>query len=216
MYFIGGEAPVPSTCITQAITNNVSVSSSTELRTWSTPQKLLTGKTNPAPAVLWSSDNKTSQILLAMESNDIYVADKYTAKYNSGFVANLVNDTEDPFLWRDKRGHWHFLNHDLVDHDFNSGARGPQVGSHLFARSWEGPWALSETIAFNTTVQYTDGTSEVLSRRERPKLYFSDDGLVTPLYLNTGVANHAYPTGSFTLIQPIGTASKEYEGGVGF
>jgi hypothetical protein len=64
----------------------------------------------------------------------------------------------------------------------------PNVGRHAYARSWQGPWIFNtETVAFNTTAKFTDGSSIDYYRRERPQLYFSDDGEMTPLYLTNGV-----------------------------
>jgi hypothetical protein len=109
--------------------------------------------------------------------------------------------------------------HWMVDIVTGSDARGPRVGSHLFARNWEGPWIFgNNTPAYNTTVEFTDGLTETYYRRERPKLYFSDDGEMTPLYLVNGVVsveNKAYGA-SYTLIQPLGSAWETYEKGLGF
>ena len=214
IYFIGEDVTVPSTCIAESFTNVISVSSSTNLRQWTEPQQVVV-QTNPAPWPLWSDANHTSAMLLGVESNNIYYAGNYTAIYNLAVKPNLKNNTEDPFLWRDKRGHWHFLNHDLIDHD-ETGARGPHVGSHAFARDWEGPWTFSQTIAYTTKVTFTDGTTLDYYRRERPKLYFSNDGNMTPLYLLNGVSERDNSAASYTLIQPIGTLWKAYEKGLGF
>ena len=70
--------------------------------------------------------------------------------------------------------------------------------------------------AFNSTVTFTDGSVETFNRRERPKLFFSDDGELTPLYLTTGVQALGTATTSYTLIQPVGTAWQEYEKDLGF
>jgi hypothetical protein len=85
---------------------------------------------------------------------------------------------------------------------------GPKVGRHAFARNASatpGAWTLNEaTLAYNTTVVYTDGAVSVLYRRERPQLLFSDDGTMTPLYLVNGVQEAGQST-SYTLITPLGT-----------
>lgn len=214
IYFIGKDVSVSTTsCVTQSFNNVISVSSSPDLKTWATPQVLIS-KTNPAPWPLWSATNQTSAMLLGIETNNIYYAPTYSSTYTLEVTPNNVNKTEDPFLWRDKRGHWHIINHDLIDY-YQYNRRYPRVGSHAFARNWEGPWTLSNTIAYTTEVQFTDGSTTNYGRRERPKLYFSDDGNMTPLYLVNGVIE-MNAKGSYTLIQPLGTDWKNYEKQLGF
>lgn len=48
-------------------------------------------------------------------------------------------------------------------------------------------------------------------RRERPKLFFSEDGEMTPLYLVNGVQEFGSKA-SYTLIQPIRRKWRENEG----
>ncbi|PLB45110.1 hypothetical protein P170DRAFT_479637 [Aspergillus steynii IBT 23096] len=72
----------------------------------------------------------------------------------------------------------------------------------MFARNLTGPWHFTLHEAFNSSVAYTDGTVELYKRRERPKLYFSDDGLLAPLYLITGVQEMNATGPSFNHVQP--------------
>ena len=59
---------------------------------------------------------------------------------------------EDPSMWIDKRGHFHFLMHYIPDQVL--------VARHAFARDYTGPWAMHETtVPYNSTVQFTDGGS---------------------------------------------------------
>jgi hypothetical protein len=103
----------------------------------------------------------------------------------------------------------------MIDLDEFNGRRYPRVGGHAFIRNWEGPWTYSTTVAYNTSVEFTDGTTLDYFRRERPKLYFSDDGEMTPLYLVNGVIEFN-KTSSYTLIQPLGNGYKDYERKLGF
>src|SRR3954462_2236672 len=105
--------------------------------------------------------------------------------------------SEDPFLWRDKRGHWHLLVHWMIDIT-ERGEKFPRVGGHLFARELTGNWTFKLQEVYNTTVTFIDGTSVDYYRRERPKLFFSDDGEMTPLYLVNGVQEFN-SSGSYTL-----------------
>ena len=120
--------------------------------------------------------------------------------------ALFPESNEDPFVWRDRRGHWHMLLHSL-EADGGFGA-GPKVGRHAFARRWEGPWTfVNETLAFDTTVRYEDGRVVRFYRRERPQLFFSDDGLMRPLYLTTGVQEQGSAM-SYSVVVPVGDEPK--------
>merc|ERR1712070_880212 len=94
--------------------------------------------------------------------------------------------SEDPFIWQDERGHWHILFH---------GAGSPQhpVGGHAFSRHLAGPWTLSATAPYSQTVQFADGHSKKMYRRERPQLLLSATG--QPRYFSSGVMDvdpHTY------------------------
>jgi hypothetical protein len=117
---------------------------------------------------------------------------------------------EDPFVWRDKRGNFHMLLHSLEpDGGFGSG---PQVGRHAWARNYTGPWTFgNQTLAFSTEVEYDDGTTINFYRRERPELYFSDDGKMTPLLLTTGVQPQNNPM-SYSIVVPLGEAGAKAQG----
>ncbi|KAL7930142.1 hypothetical protein V8C35DRAFT_313667 [Trichoderma chlorosporum] len=120
------------------------------------------------------------------------------------------NPNEDPFVWRDKRGNFHLLMHSL-ESDGGFGW-GPQVGRHAYAANYTGPWTFgNRTLAFSTYVQWDDGTFIQYNRRERPELYFSNDGQMTPLFLNTGVQEQNSGQ-SYSLIVPIGDAGVQAQG----
>ncbi|KAI1780743.1 hypothetical protein F4818DRAFT_396695 [Hypoxylon cercidicola] len=215
MYTIGIETETPDTCRSYKWANNVSVSSAPDVRgPWAPPECLLDG-TNPTPWPLWSENNPTSEIVLGVEDNVFYHADSFDGSYNHiksmPWNTSDYSDhwTEDPFLWRDKRGNWHILCHWMIDiterHE-----KYPRVGGHLFSRSLAGNWTFKLQAVYNTTVHFTDGGRTDYYRRERPRLYFSDDGKLTPLYLINGVQEFNSST-SYTLIQPIGDGAKLYE-----
>lgn len=235
LYTIGVDAPDYDRCRSFSYTtwpNNISVSSADDIRgPWSEFQMILDSDrpngihaTNPSPYPLWTPDNQTSEMALLIKDYDIFTADRWDATYKQIYTAEWNSTegydnplwTEDPFIWRDKRGNWHSLNHwmiDLVEYD---GRRYPRAGSHLFSRSLTGPWHNPQQEAFNSTINYTDGTVVQLNRRERPKLFFSDDGEMTPLYLVTGVTPLNETRKSSTFIQPIGTKWKDFESDLGF
>lgn len=117
------------------------------------------------------------------------------------------NGNEDPHVYQDKRGNWHLLMHSLEAGGGFGG--GPKVGRHAFSRDFMTvPWTFNNnTLAYNTTVNFNDGSQINFYRRERPQLFFSDDGLMTPLYLTTGVQENGQ-SNSYTMIVPLSTAAE--------
>ncbi|KFA79100.1 hypothetical protein S40288_07032 [Stachybotrys chartarum IBT 40288] len=235
MYAIGVDAPPLDRCQSISYTrwpNNISVASADDIRgPWSDFRLVVDSDrpngihaTNPSPFPLWTPSNPTREIALLIKDYDIFHADSFDSTYEHIFSApwNTTEAgtntlwTEDPFVWRDKRGHWHSINHWMIDYVEFDGRRYPRVGSHLYSRNLTGPWQFKLQEAFNSTVNYTDGTTVQFNRRERPKLFFSDDGEMTPLYLVTGVTPLNETRKSSTFIQPIGTKWREFEESLGF
>ncbi|KAJ4375130.1 hypothetical protein N0V83_002214 [Neocucurbitaria cava] len=205
--------------------NNISVAAAPEITGPWTRFHVAVNGTNPAPWPLLSTASK--KIALAAEDFKIYTADRWDSnEYQLVHAAPPWNTsdyaptwTEDPFLWRDKRGNWHALAHWMIDivESKNRTKKYPRVGTHMFARSLEGPWKFTQQEAFSSVVAFTDGSVETFNRRERPKLFFSDDdGEVTPLYLVTGVQPLGTSSLSYTLIQPIGQAWRKFEEELGW
>ncbi|CEL00422.1 hypothetical protein ASPCAL00024 [Aspergillus calidoustus] len=230
LYATGVDAPPAERCRSISYTqwpNNISVSSAESIRGPWTPWKLILASTephstNPAPWPLWSPRDRSHKIALGVEDVAIFTADRWDGEYEQVYTPTWNTSewsstwTEDPFLWRDKRGNWHALVHwmiDLVEHD---GQKFPRVGAHVFARELTGPWHFKQQEAFNSTVYFEDGTVQTLKRRERAKIFFSDDGEMTPLYLINGVQEMDQGSLSSTFIQPIGKKWREYERRLGF
>jgi hypothetical protein len=101
---------------------------------------------------------------------------------------------EDPFLWRDARGHWHVLSHTYT----REGA-GPRnsISGHLFSRDLRA-WQVSPTEPYGNAVTYADGGGAAaatkpqrFSTMERPKLVF-DGATGEPTHLVNGVSG-VYP-----------------------
>lgn len=78
---------------------------------------------------------------------------------------------EDPFLWVDKRGNWHILNHAYnfseVDHCASS-----TVSAHTFSRDGK-VWQTLGLEPYGHTIAHDDGTSTTYSTLERPYLVSS-------------------------------------------
>merc|ERR1712194_922086 len=112
---------------------------------------------------------------------------------------------EDPSMWIDKRGNFHFLMHYIPD--------GVNVARHAFARSYTGPWLIHETsIPYNTTVRFSDNSVETFEKRERPHIVFDEH--MNPAWLVTGVVlgdgQQGYQGKSFTLIQEVNINDATY------
>ncbi|EED14225.1 conserved hypothetical protein [Talaromyces stipitatus ATCC 10500] len=220
---------------TYAGDSGISAWSSTDLRNWTSHGQVMPGNangtwdsdtTNPSPFPLWSANDHTDQMLMAyrgciwncangLEHIGIAVASNFTGPYTRAHGQPIITEnTEDPFLWRDKRGNFHMLVHSL---DSGDGlGHGPNVGYHAYARNWDGEWTYNNnTLAYSTYVSFTDGTATNYSRRERPQLFFSEDGNQTPLFIANGVQEVDSPQ-SYTIVQPIGDGAKEYIKSLGF
>jgi hypothetical protein len=109
---------------------------------------------------------------------------------------------EDPSLWLDRRGNFHFLMHYIPDSQ--------RVARHAFARSFTGPWSMhTSSIPYNSTVAFSDGTVVSYEKRERPHIVWGAAG--NPQFLVTGVVipqgQHGYSGRSFTLVQPFRAAA---------
>ncbi|CRG88688.1 Reelin [Talaromyces islandicus] len=139
----------------------------------------------------------------ALEQIGVASAPSFTGPYTRLPGPVFPENTEDPHIWRDKRGNWHMLVHSL-EAGGGFGA-GPKVGRHAYAREWDGEWTFNNsTLAYSTHVEFTDGSAIDFSRRERPQILFSEDGLMRPLFLSNGV-QEANSSLSYTIVQPIGS-----------
>lgn len=234
MYNIGCPLNVPSTCQDVNFTcgpgnrlngeSGISVWSSEDLRQWSGQGQAFPGlnsrawdadTTNPGPLHVRSGPLEETILSFrgcpyncnGTELISIATAEEYSGPYTPIHSKRPIfsQPSEDPFMWVDKRGNFHILVHSLLP-DAGFGA-GPNVGRHAYSRSWDGPWTFNmKTVAFNTTVDFDDGSSIDYLRRERPNLFFSEDGDMRPLFLSTGVQEKKNPA-SYSLIQPIGDGS---------
>lgn len=116
-------------------------------------------------------------------------------------ITSCTKCQEDPFIWTDKRGHWHILYHRMFDPPGPNPIPSPGwTGGHSFSK--DGMHWSPIFRAYNTTVLFEDGGSVEMLRRERPKLIFGPDG-VTPTHLSNGVVD---PDGTtHTMVVPLNT-----------
>ena len=231
MFHIGCPYQAPTSCSAPTFScdpgnnNNgesgITLRTSPDLRNWTSRGIVLgaTGSsawdvdtTNPSAVVM-----EDGSVLLAYrgcafnclsdELLSLAAAQSWRGPYTRLTGAPIIpNPAEDPHVWRDARGNWHLLMHSLEPG--GGFGDGPKVGRHAFSRGLVGaPWIFNNaTLAYNTKVPFTDGSTVDFFRRERPQLFFSDDGAMTPLFLTTGVQQKGSGQ-SFTLIQPLATAA---------
>lgn len=91
---------------------------------------------------------------------------------------------EDPFMWVDKRGSWHIVNH-AYDVLQKESCGSSTVSAHIFSLDGK-DWHILEPKVepYGHTVHYEDGTSHTYTTLERPFLYFDDEGQLTHLSLS--------------------------------
>lgn len=118
-----------------------------------------------------------------------------------GWVSSRPND-EDPMLWQDmETGVWHAITHNLMGPHMVYGQLA-QVGLHEFSLDGE-HWYVSGT-AYTNNVTFTDGTSYLFDRRERPHLVF-EENTTKPVALSNSVRPGGQGSGdrTFTLVQGL-------------
>ena len=116
-----------------------------------------------------------------VEKLGVAMAANWSGPYRSLSRAGpIVNASgEDPCLWVDARGHLHVLFHSFAT-----------MGGHAFARQLEGPWTLSDTAPYNSTISWSNGSTVVYAERERPELLL-DPATGAPAVLYTAVLLHS-------------------------
>ncbi len=123
----------------------------------------------------------------------LVAADAWNGTYRSLGQAFREN-TEDTFMWRDPRGWFHALFHDMEPTVSRHG------GGHAF--SVDGlHWSYSNVGAYNNTVALVGGGSFTYQRRERPHLLLDKAG--NPAYLTNGVVPGIATDWSFTGVYSI-------------
>jgi hypothetical protein len=101
--------------------------------------------------------------------------------YNKVFADQNIH-VEDPFLWVDKRGNFHIINHaydDSVENCYTS-----TLSAHVFSpdgKDWH--VLLPRVEPYSHTVEYDDGTSFTFVALERPNLHFDQNGTLTHINL---------------------------------
>ena len=144
---------------------------------------------NPAP---WLMKNGTW--LIVCEGFQLWRADTvwgpwaHVTTIRSSAGAPIPGAYEDPFFFVDAQGHFHVIYHvyrTTADaHNCLPGHDGAVVSGHYF--SMDGfTWRASSVSPYGNVVNLTDGTAQLLTTRERPKMLFN--AASQPTHLSNGV-----------------------------
>jgi hypothetical protein len=152
--------------------------------------------TNPGPIHLYDGSVLLSYRgkIGSTERVGLASAPHYTGPYTRVQSNPISNHTgEDPCVVVNSGG-VHVIFHDFA----------PTNGGHFFAKSASGPWTYASMPAYGKAVQWVNGSTTILTRRERPQFFFGNNG--TPQVLYTGVvgSGESSTQASFTLAQLIG------------
>jgi hypothetical protein len=112
-----------------------------------------------------------------------------------------AKDAEGPFLWRDRRGTFRMIFHGYgSDGRITDGQTAWSTDPNLLEWHWQ-PEPL-----YSSTINYTNGFSEVFTRRERPALLFDENMNPTHLYNGVQPPNESYSgpnSHSYSYVQGI-------------
>ena len=131
---------------------------------------------NPSPIFLNGTFYVTTQATLEIQS-----APSFDGPWS--FYANISHpwpageqpyNVEDPFLFVDKRGRWHIINH-AYSLAQNSSCGRSTVSAHWFSEDGR-DWHWSPTSPYFSTVTYDDGSTHAFATCERPNLHFDAGG----------------------------------------
>ena len=91
--------------------------------------------------------------------------------------ARLLPNVEDPFMWIDKRGNWHIINHRFwneTTHCYSS-----TLSAHTFSPDGKS-WHIIEPAVepYSHTVKFDDGSTVSFVALERPNIHFDATGQV--------------------------------------
>jgi hypothetical protein len=145
---------------------------------------------NPAP---WLQANGTW--FLVCNGFALYRAEQVTGPWTQVTTIRSSNSTplpgnyEDPFFWIDARSNWHVIYHvyrtgGAEAHNCLPGHDGSVVSGHYFSQdgfTWRG----AQVSPYGNVIDLADGSQQLLTTRERPKMIFNSAG--DPTHLSNGV-----------------------------
>jgi hypothetical protein len=112
---------------------------------------------------------------------------------------------EDPFVWWDgSKNRWNLLCHqyNMTDaaHQYLDGGFAVSNSEDLWG-GWS--WGAWEQPAYTALVNYTNGSSDVMTRRERPFVLFGSDGKPEVLYTAVSPPGDTHNTNCYTIANPL-------------
>jgi hypothetical protein len=155
-----------------------------------TPVPGLPSCNNPAPFLATNGS-----WFVVCDGFELYSAPEVTAPWThvtSISSANgnpLPGNYEDPFFWIDARGNFHVIYHvyrtgGASAHNCTPGNDGAVVSGHYFSRDGF-VWRAAGVAPYGNVIDLADGSQQLLTTRERPKMVFNAAG--DPTHISNGV-----------------------------
>jgi hypothetical protein len=95
----------------------------------------------------------------------------------------MLTTRRDPFLFIDKRGHFHIINHRYVNNETEH-CYSSTISAHTFSTDGKEWHVLTPAVEpYGHTVHYDDGTSKTFVTLERPNIHFDVSGQMTHINL---------------------------------
>lgn len=142
---------------------------------WTTPGS------NPAPVfhkgAFYMTNQHTMQVWTTPRLGGNWTT--YAEISHASLPANWI--VEDPFLWVDKRGSFHIVNHAYDNYQYEN-CGNSTVSAHFFSADGK-DWHNLGVQPYGHTVHYDDGTSHTYTTLERPNLHFDSSGQLTHINL---------------------------------
>jgi hypothetical protein len=126
---------------------------------------------NPAPiyhdGVWYATSQRTTEVVMTPK-----LGQKWT--HFANIVPKLSSGTqEDPFMYIDKKGNWHIINHAYDTSEWKN-CGNSTLSAHVFSRDGKDWHMLKPDVhPYTHEVHYEDGTTHSYSTLERPNLHFT-------------------------------------------
>lgn len=155
-----------------------------------TPVPGLPSCNNPAPFLA-----KNGTTFIVCDGFELYSAPSVTSQWTHVTTIRategspLPGNYEDPFLFIDARGNWHVIYHvyrtgGISAHTCVPPYDGSVVAGHYFSKDGF-VWHAASIAPYGNVIDLVDGSQQLLTTRERPKMIFNAGG--DPTHLSNGV-----------------------------
>lgn len=110
---------------------------------------------------------------------------------------------EDPFMYVDKRGNWHIINHAYDTHQWKD-CGSSILSAHTFSPDGVNWHMLKPDVEpYHHTVQFDDGTAHTFTTLERPNIHFNSQGQMTHINLAADMITQDGGCANYTKTTPI-------------